>query len=75
MIVFTNTSEEKIKIEIYDILGRKIKTLADEYFESGRHNIVWDATDENGRIVSSGTYFCKAGAGSKITIRKMMFVR
>lgn len=48
-----------LKIQIYDIIGRKIATLADKDMEAGRHEAVWDGKDVNGKTVPSGLYLCR----------------
>ena len=74
-ITFTTTSDQKLKLEVYDILGRRIKVLADGYFTAGKHRVVWDATDSSGRTVSSGMYLYSVIGDSKIVTRKMVFIR
>ncbi len=46
-----------VKIIIYDILGRHVKTVRDRVLSGGIHQIKWNATDHSGRRVSSGLYF------------------
>jgi len=46
-----------IKLIIYDMLGREIKTLVDEYQTAGTKTVQWNGTDSKGKRVSSGTYF------------------
>ncbi len=49
--------EMVIKITIFDVLGRNIRTVADNILEEGNHSFIWNLDCENGRIVRSGTYF------------------
>ncbi len=65
----------KVKIEIYDILGRKVRVLADEFFTAGKHRVVWNARDDHGRSVSSGTYLYRVISGSHSITRTMVFIR
>jgi hypothetical protein len=46
-----------VKIVVYDILGKEIKTLVEDYKAPGNYSILWDGTDSSGEIVSSGFYF------------------
>lgn len=46
-----------VTLDIFDVLGRHVKTLVQEKRLAGRHSEVWDATDKSGRFVSSGVYF------------------
>jgi len=66
---------EKVKLEIYDILGRLIKTLVDDEFNAGKNVIDWDGKDHQGRAVSSGLYFFRLESGHYISVRKMAVIR
>jgi hypothetical protein len=48
----------RVRLKIYDINGRMIKTLLDENMPAGYHQTEWDTRDGKGREVASGTYFC-----------------
>lgn len=47
-----------VKIKIYDVRGREVRTLVDQPKAPGYHSEVWDLTNNDGRRVSSGIYFC-----------------
>ena len=46
-----------VNILIYDIVGRIVKRLVNKKEDEGRKSIVWDGTDQNGKIVGSGVYY------------------
>jgi len=48
-----------VRVEIYNFLGQKIKTLISTKQNSGSYNIIWNGKDLNDQIVSSGIYFVK----------------
>ncbi|UCF06094.1 MAG: hypothetical protein JSV33_03425, partial [bacterium] len=48
-----------ITLDIYDVSGRRIGTVALGSFEPGLHRAVWDGRDGSGEIVSSGVYFLR----------------
>jgi hypothetical protein len=58
---------------LYDIQGRKIKTLLDENVQQGSHSIQWDGTNSEGQKVDCGVYFLqlKTVSGS-IETRKIL---
>jgi subtilisin family serine protease len=62
-------------LEVYDIMGRKVKTLVDGVLPAGTHNVVWDGTDNHGTSVASGIYFYKLAHGEKVITRKMMMLK
>ena len=66
---------DNVVLKIYDILGREVKTLINEYMQPGRYKVVWDGKDAFGRSVSSGVYFYVLKAGTFIKSRKMLLVK
>ncbi|MCX6832364.1 MAG: right-handed parallel beta-helix repeat-containing protein [candidate division Zixibacteria bacterium] len=48
-----------VHIEVFNILGQRVKTLVDTRQLPGRHTIYWDGTNEQGELLSSGVYFCR----------------
>ncbi|MEO0226706.1 MAG: FlgD immunoglobulin-like domain containing protein, partial [candidate division WOR-3 bacterium] len=51
------SKETEIELAVYDVLGKKIKTLAAGKFTPGFHTCSFDGKDENGNTLSQGTYF------------------
>jgi hypothetical protein len=64
-IKFSNPEGGELIIQIFDIMGRKIKEYTINDAKEG--NIKWDASDAMGNKVSSGIYFAKAQNGSQAT--------
>ncbi|MGB2696778.1 MAG: S8 family serine peptidase, partial [Candidatus Zixiibacteriota bacterium] len=60
---------------IYNVMGQKVRTLADDYFHAGTHTIRWDGTNESGETVSSGIYFYRVVAADKIITKKMILMK
>ncbi len=74
-IRFSLSRESSVRAEIFDMVGRRIATLADGRFAAGTHALHWDARDAAGRGVSSGAYFCRIIAGDRSETRKMLYLR
>ncbi len=74
-IAFDVPSETKVSMEIMDVRGRRILTLLDETMEPGRHEVVWNGRDQNGRPVSSGTYFYRMKAGEVTLMGSMILLK
>ncbi len=51
-----------IKLTIYDLLGRRVRTLVDGHQSSGYNSLDWDGTDDHGNPVASGIYFYRLEA-------------
>ncbi|HEY9188500.1 MAG TPA: T9SS type A sorting domain-containing protein [Ignavibacteria bacterium] len=64
-----------VKIKVFDMLGREIKTLVNEYQPAGYYTIEWDATNNMGRKVSSGVYFYQIESNKFTKTIKMMLMK
>jgi len=62
--------KEFVNIELFDVLGQKVKTLLNEQKDAGSYKI-----DFNGSNLSSGTYFYKITAGDFVKTNRMVLVK
>lgn len=69
-ILYNISNQTYMNIEIYDILGRRVITLADEFQSPGPHSVTWDASQ-----VASGMYFYKLASGEYSTTRRMTIIK
>jgi len=60
----------EVKLEVYDVLGKKVATLVSERQAAGYYQYVWNA---NG--LTSGVYFYRLQAGGFVETKKMMLVK
>jgi len=74
-IEFSLPSKSRVTINIYDILGRKIKTLTDKILPAGEHGVLWNGDDDDGNPSASGIYLYRIEAGEYIRARKMVLVK
>ncbi len=63
-VKFSIANSTIVSIKIYNILGKEIKTLLNNFLSSGQHSIKWDGTDERGNILPGGIYFMNMAADS-----------
>ncbi|HSG27911.1 MAG TPA: FlgD immunoglobulin-like domain containing protein, partial [Candidatus Krumholzibacterium sp.] len=66
---------ESVSLDIFDVAGRRIKTLANGIMREGDHRVEWDGRDNNGSRVASGVYFYRLRAGKDTLTRKMVLLR
>jgi len=71
----TGNSAQHIKVEIFDIMGRKVKSLLNENQYPGSYSIHWDATDQKGTVCTTGIYFCSFTIENKKFVKKMILLR
>lgn len=74
-ITFSIPSEMVCNLDVYNIRGQKVKTLLNENRMAGRHSVVWDGKDANGRSVSSGVYFYRLTTPNRTHISKMLLMK
>lgn len=65
----------KIQLEIFDLLGRRIRVLLNETVSPGTHEVRWDGMDESGKSAGSGIYIYKVSDGSRSVSKKMLKVQ
>jgi len=65
----------RVRLEIFDVQGKRIRTLADRRFSAGRHALGWDGMNEAGGRVSSGVYLYRLVSGKSTLTRKLVMMR
>ncbi len=74
-IKFDLPATSHVNLQIFNVLGQKVKTLVDGEMEAGYRSVTWNGTDNNGKSVSSGVYFYKLDAGEHVFTKKMMMLK
>lgn len=65
-----------VSLDIYNILGQKIKTLAyDQILQTGNHYFTWDGTNEKNREVATGIYFYRLRVNNITMTHKMVLIK
>ena len=64
-----------VRLEVYDVRGRLVRTLATGLQEAGAHVIRWDGTDAQGRRATSGVYMYRFRAGSEAASGRILLLR
>ncbi len=74
-IAFDLPKSSDVRLEVFDMLGRHVRTLEDSRFSAGSYNVVWDGRDSNGRETSSGVYLYRIDAGDFKASRRMLLIK
>ena len=69
-INFSLPNSSNVNIKIYDIYGREVETLIDQFYNAGYHSVIWNANNK-----PTGIYFLSIKAGNFIGNRKMMLIK
>jgi hypothetical protein len=64
-----------VRIKIYDVSGREVRTLVDEHKAPGYYSKVWDTRNNGQKGVAPGIYFCRVEAGDFKGTKKMILLR
>ena len=70
-----NSPGEHIRLEIFDLLGRKVRTLASGHYAPGTYSMQWNATDDAGLPVASGIYIYRLSSPSTSFTKKMVLIQ
>jgi hypothetical protein len=74
-IAFSLKEMTKVKIEIYNVLGQKVRTLLDKELPAGMNTVRWNGKDDSGKGVGSGVYFMKMHADRFTSTKKMIMLK
>jgi immune inhibitor A len=74
-IEFSLERGAEVELIVYNLLGRKVKTLIDGYTAPGTTRIEWDATADGNSELASGVYFYKLSVEDKEQRKKMLLIR
>ena len=74
-IEFGLSKAAHVKLDIFNIVGQKVRTLVDEEMKAGKYVVDWDGKDEQGNSVSSGIYFYRMKAEDFSDMKKMLLVK
>jgi hypothetical protein len=74
-VSFQVTHPTRVQLRVYNAAGQLIRNLHDAHAPAGVHTTSWDGTDNAGREVASGVYFCNLVADGATQSRKMLVIR
>lgn len=75
IIKFQIPQTEKIRLEIFNLLGQKVRTLINRQMLPGYYQVVWDGRNQVGENVATGVYIYRLQSEIYLQIRKMILLR
>jgi hypothetical protein len=65
----------RVRLGLYDVAGRLVRTLVDGSLDAGDHTLAWDGRDDGGRAVTGGLYFARLDAAGERRVQRVVRVR
>ena len=69
---FTVARTGPVRLEIHDVLGRRVRVLVDEERSAGTHSVAWDGRADDGTRIATGTYFGRLRAAGGEAVRRIV---
>jgi hypothetical protein len=66
---------EFVRLEVVDVRGRRVTSLAEGALSPGRYSVLWDGRESGGGLVSAGVYFLRFSTGGSDEVRKIVVIR
>ncbi len=66
---------QDVTVAVFDLLGRRVRTLVEGRQEAGPHRVSWDGMDASQRQLASGAYFLRVSTDEKQHVEKVVLVR
>ena len=74
VIPYRLDADGPVRLEIYNLLGQRIRALVDEVQAAGAYRVHWDARDDAARRVSTGIYFTRLHYPGGVQTRRMLYL-
>ncbi|MCP4547230.1 MAG: T9SS type A sorting domain-containing protein [bacterium] len=72
---FRLAEEGQVRLMVFDLSGRLVKTLVDAKAPAGEHTVIWNGRDESGQPVATGVYFARMITDERVETRKMTLLK
>lgn len=74
-VAFSLPQDGPVELDVYDLRGRRVRSVLDESLPRGVHRASWDGRDRGGRRCAAGIYFLRLETSQTRLIRKLVLVR
>jgi len=74
-IRFSLPKAAQVKLEIYNILGQRVRVLVNGQLASGYHTATWNGEDDSGRLLSSGVYLYRIETNEFTKTQRLLFLK
>ena len=74
-VAFSLAQPAPTRVLVYDVAGRRVRTLFDGPLQAGRHQVAWDGQDDQGHRVAEGVYILRLDSARLVATRKLVVLR
>jgi hypothetical protein len=74
-ITYRLAKRSNVRLEIFNLLGQRVRALVEEEQMTGAHSAVWNGENNSGNMVASGVYVYRLRAGEFSASRKLLMIR
>ncbi len=74
-LTFRLPAVQPVALSLYDLAGRRVRTLIAQEFPAGPHAVAWDGDDDAGRRVAAGAYIWRLVTPGDVRTRKIVVAR
>ena len=72
--VVAGTAQQQVEIGVYDVAGRRLRSLVRGALEPGRYETFWDGADDRGVRMAKGMYFVRVMIGNQVATRRVLYL-
>ncbi len=73
-LAFSLSAPASVRLAVYDVAGRRLRTLVAEPLPAGEHAARWDGRDDQGRPAGAGVYLCRLEVGASCLARRLVLL-
>jgi len=74
IILYDLAHASEVELAVFDLLGRRIRTLVQEHQQAGQHRLLWNGKDDSGVIMPSGVYLYRLRTSKFMQTRRMILI-
>jgi hypothetical protein len=72
---FALPRDGRVCVDVFDLRGRRVQTVVDREYPTGRHQVRWGGRDDHGRQAATGVYYARLQFAGKTLTRRMTVLR
>jgi len=75
VIPFATPTTGRVRLDIYDAAGQRVRVLVDEELAAGRYRKTWEGRNDEGQRMASGVYVYRLRAGERVESRRLLLLK